>query len=193
MMLLPRCLAALSLLALSAACGSGVGANLPNPASPSSPPAQPPIQPMPPAPILNGQYEIRFEADAACSNLPEAVRVRRYMALVGGSSSVITLTGAQFGPPFQGRYSWNILYLPDTGGPGMLFFEDPEVWELLTADSYVSILGDAQGVFDPEHTELAAQGVFRFCSSREDDSYPECAVPEIVCRSDHHKVTLTRQ
>lgn len=150
--------------------------------------------PPPPARILNGQYEIRFEADASCSNLPEAVRVRRYTARVDGSSSVITLTGAQFGPPFEGRYNWNSVYSQmDTGGAGGLFFEDPSVWELLTADSYISIFGDAYGVFDPEHTELLAWGDFRYCSSREDDSYPECAVPEIVCRSDRHKVTLTRQ
>jgi hypothetical protein len=189
---LPRCLVAVSLLALSAACGPGVR---PSPASPSSPTAQPPIQPTPPARILNGQYEIRFEADASCSNLPEAVRVRRYMALVSGSSSTITLTGAEFGPPPPSQYHLNTLDMEgtDPDGTSGFFFQDPEVWELLTGGSYVSIFGDAEGVFDPDHTELVARGDFRFCSSREDGPYPECAVPEIVCRSDHHKVTLTRQ
>ena len=185
-----RCLLAVSLLALPAACGSGVG-----PASPSSPTAQPSVQPAPPAQILNGQYEIRFEADASCTNLPDAARVRRYMTRIDESSSVLTLTGAQFGPPDNG-YSWNYLYPPviHADGTGGLFFQDPEVWELLTADSYVTIFGTADGVFDPAHTELIAHGDFTFCSSREkDESYPECAVPAIVCHSDHHTVTLTRQ
>ncbi len=189
-----RCLAAVAVATLSMACGSSGPAN---PAGPSSSPAPVPSPTPTPTPTpargpLNGRYELRFEADSACTNLPESARVRRYTANFDGSFGA-TLTGAQFGPAF-GQVTWDWVYGSiGTSTNGLLLFQDPEIWELLTPDSYVSIFGDAQGAIDPNHTELVAWGDFKFCPAREDEPYPECAVPEIVCRSDRHKMTLTRQ
>jgi len=151
---------------------------------------QPPMAPRS-APVPSGKYDLVFEADSACDELPTAAKSRRYSATAG--SVGLTLEGAMFGEPYEGEYSWNVIYASVDGDLATLNFNDPEIWELPTPDSYVVILGSAAGRFDAQTSTLPMTGQFRFCPTRETETYPECAVDEVKCQSTHHKLTLTRK
>ena len=144
-----------------------------------------------PAPDISGLYTATFAADAACKALPDTARSRTYTATVGASLAV--LSGAAFGPPLGG-YSWDVLYLAQFGNTVKVFFSDPEVWELLEGDAYVTVSGEATGLASGPTFELPVTGRFTFCPEREtDDHYPECEADEVVCQSANHRLTLTRR
>jgi hypothetical protein len=78
-------------------------------------------------------------------------------------------------------------------------FQDPEIWELLSAEAYVVIYGGPvrigldTGTTNLQTGERPFWGRFTYCSKIAPDSYPECAVPEVSCESTHHTLTLVRQ
>jgi hypothetical protein len=74
-----------------------------------------------------------------------------------------------------------------------LYFQDPPIWEQLTANQYVVIYGEeAVGSVGELPTTLSFSGKFTFCAAAEPDTYPECEVPEVVCGSKVHTLTITR-
>ena len=151
--------------------------------APSSPTASVP---------LTGTFAITFTADGACTQLPGVARSRTYSA-AAGSPPIISLGGATFGEGVPGSYSWNVLYGSVLGDVASLWFQDPEIWELIGPEGYVVIYGDASGPLNPQTSEWPFRGRFSYCPEVEPDSYPECEVPAITCESTHHTLTLVRQ
>lgn len=166
------------------------------PSSPSAPSA--PSTPSTPSPVplavpLPGTFHISFSADAACTTLPAVVRTRTYSATIGGTGLpyLIDLGDATFGG--DGSYLWHTIYATFVEGAVHLYFQDPPIWEQLTANEYVVIYGiEAVGSVGELPATLSFSGTFTFCAGADPDRYPECDVPEIVCRSNNHTLTITR-
>jgi hypothetical protein len=157
-----------------------------------SPPT--PVAPVP-APLLDGNYEITFTADAACTDLPSSARTRTYSASFDGSP-LVYLGGADFARGSSTSYPiWNVLYVRVSGDSATIFFGDPPIWEHLTPESDLVINGDATGPVDGDTSQWSFGGSLDYCpaADRTEQSYPECEVPEISCRSRNHQLTLTRK
>jgi hypothetical protein len=183
-----RCVVAVCSMGLLAACG---GDPSPAPTAPSV--AVPVTTPAPPASLPSGTYEISFLADSGCTTLPEVARRRTYTATIGtGSSQLIDLSNATFGG--GGSYLWHTVYARFAEDAAHLFFQDPPVWEQLPDNQYVVIYGiEAVGSIRELPATLSFTGDFTFCADAEPDSYPECELPETVCRSAGHRLVLTRK
>lgn len=138
-------------------------------------------------------FHLTFAADAACTELPAAVRTRTYTASGGNSSGyVMDLRGATFGVG-DGSYIWHTIYANVFEDMATLYFQDPPIWEQLTPEQWVVIYGlKASGSIRDLPVTMPFAGSFTFCAETEADVYPECEVPEIVCRSEHHTLTLSR-
>jgi hypothetical protein len=166
-------------------CGGSTSPSAPSATSPSSAPSPPAPSPVP----LPRTFHISFSADAACTELPAVARTRTYSATTRGD--LIDLGDATFGG--DGSYYSNTVYASFVGDVAHLYFQDPPIWEQLTANQYVVIYGvEAVGSVRELPATLSFPGAFTFCSAAEPDRYPECGVPEIVCRSNEHKLTITR-
>lgn len=165
-----------------------------SPSSPSAPSTPSTPSPIPlPAPF-SGTFHISFSADAACTALPAVARTRIYSATMGGNGSpyLIDLGSATFGG--DGSYLWHTIYANFAeSAAAHLYFQDPPIWEQLTANQYVVIDGvEAVGSVGELPATLAFSGSFTFCEAADMYAYPKCEVPEIVCRSNDHKLTITR-
>ncbi len=138
-------------------------------------------------------FQAAFAADAACTELPPAVRTRTYTATGGNNSGyIIDLRGATFGVG-DGSYNWHTIYASVFEDTAALSFQDPPIWEQLTPEQWVVIYGlKATGSIRELPVTMTFAGSFTFCAETEADSYPECEVPEIVCTSQHHTLTLSR-
>jgi hypothetical protein len=132
-----------------------------------------------------------FSADSACQALPDVARTRTYTASASGS--LITLSGATFGPQGSGYDNWASLYAKFTGDSVELYFQDPPIWELLSPTQHLVIESlEAVGSIRELPATLSFEGTFAFCTDTEPDHYPECRVPEIVCRSKQHQLVIDR-
>jgi len=145
-----------------------------------------------------GTYEVRFEADPACKDLPADVRTRTYSASfsqTGGTFYLGALTGADFGRGGTTSYPiWNVLYISVADDSAHVYLSDPPIWEHLTTDADLVIVGDAQGLVRADTSRLALGGNFIYCPRREaGEDYPECEVPEASCWSQTHLLTITRK
>ena len=142
---------------------------------------------------LPSTFHVTFDADAACTELPAAVRTRTYTATGGNSSSyVIDLRNATFGVG-DGSYNWHTIYASVFEDMATLSFQDPPIWEQLTPEQWVVIYGiKASGSISELPVTMPFAGSFTFCAETEADKYPECEVPEIACTSQHHTLTLSR-
>ena len=138
-------------------------------------------------------FHVAFTADAACTDLPAAVRTRTYTATGGNTSFyVIDLRNATFGVG-DGSYNWHTIYANVFEDAAELYFQDPPIWEQLTPEQWVVIYGiKASGSIRELPVTMPFAGSFTFCAETEPDTYPECEVPEIVCTSQHHTLTLSR-
>jgi hypothetical protein len=94
---------------------------------------------------------------------------------------------------------WNVIYQSASDKALTWWFQDPEIWELLGARDYVAIYGGPVSVGLDAATKSPAAGQWPFwgrvtyCAAAEPDDYPECAVQEVSCDSDHHTLTLVRR
>jgi hypothetical protein len=131
-----------------------------------------------------------FTADRSCADLPTDARSRTYSGVA--ESSLITLTGGGLSEPAFGSYGWNVVYSKWFEEFAELWFHDPPIWESLRADGYVLIYGNAAGTISPQTSQWPFWGRFSYCAKAEPDGYPECAVPEVICESTHHTLTLDR-
>jgi hypothetical protein len=146
-------------------------------------------------------FEVTFTADNACTTLPSVARSRTYSAVGTAGSPVISLGGANFGESADPAYpsKWNVIYQSQSDSAMTWWFQDPEVWELLGAGSYLVLYGGPvridreAGSLGPAAGEWPFWGWFSYCAKMEPDSYPECAVPEVTCESTQHRLTIVRR
>lgn len=175
-------------IALLTSCG-GKGSPAAPTTSTTSAASIPPATPA----LLPAQFQISFSADSACTALPAVARTRTYSATTNGNGSpyLIELANATFG---GGSYLWHTIYADVSGENARMFFQDPPIWEQLPSDQYLVIFGiEAGGPIRELPATLSFAGDFTFCAVAGPDSYPECEVPEIVCRSSEHRLTVARQ
>ena len=145
---------------------------------------------------LRGNYEVTFVVDAACTDIPASARTRTYSASLeqAGSFYLGTLRGADFAQGSPPGYSaWNVLYVSAFEDLAHVYFSDPPIWEHLTPESDLVIYGDALGAIRADSPPWSFAGTVGYCAEPEPDSYPECEVPEIVCRGQDHHLTFTRK
>jgi hypothetical protein len=142
---------------------------------------------------LPGTFHISFSADAACTTLPAVARTRTYSATFAGTAPYyrIDLGDATFGG--DDSYLWRTVYANFADGNAHLYLQDPPIWEQLPANEHVVIYGvEAMGSVAELPATLSFRGSFSFCANSEPGRYPECDVPEIVCESNNHTLTITR-
>lgn len=182
----------LLVLAVQALTGCGGASSPSTPSAPSTPSV--PSTPAVPAPVpLPRTFHVSFSADPACTALPAVARTRTYIATLGGSGApyLIDLFGATFGG--DGSYVWHTIYATFADRDASLYFQDPPIWDQVTASEYVVIYGErAAGSIGELPVTLPFPGFVTYCAAVERDPYPECAVPEIVCKSNNHTLTITR-
>lgn len=184
-------------LVLLVGCG---GHTASTPAAPSSMPS---TSPSPPAGPVNqvATFDLTFTADTMCTALPSSARSRTYTAEVVSGSQVISLRGGTFGSSSLPGYPslWNVIYQNASADADTWWFQDPEIWERLSTESYVVIYGGParigleMGTMNPQTGEWPFWGRFTYCAKVEPDGYPECEVPEVTCESTHHTLTLVRR
>src|SRR5262249_48002499 len=137
--------------------------------------------------------QIRFEADPACTGVPAEARTRTYDIRFGPNGNWYwgTLSGAQFGKAKPGAYpgyDWNLVILKITDDKALFLASDPPIWEMLTARSDLLIYVSASGTIHADELQWTFSGDFEYCADSErDEGYPECTVPEAVCRSENHR------
>jgi hypothetical protein len=144
---------------------------------------------------------VTFTADAACTDLPAVARSRTYIADVRAETAIVRLGGAQFGAFGGISYSQRagIIYQRRHSDAVEWWFQDPEIWELLDSDRYVVIYGGPTRIpLASDTTALQAADFttwarIKYCSERDSDTSPRCAVPENVCESNRHTLTIARR
>ena len=133
--------------------------------------------------------------------LPSIARSRTYSTTAVAGSQVISLSGGTFGGSSEPGYPslWNVIYQNALDDADTWWFQDPEIWEHLSAESYLVLYGGPArigleaGTKNLQTGEWPFWGRFTYCAEMEPDSYPECEVPEITCESTHHTLTLVRR
>ena len=152
-----------------------------------------PVPPPPPTPLSPGSYEAIFTADSVCTDLPEAMRTRTYSASIGGRE--IAFSGAVFGSSPPHYPMMNVMYIRLGGDAVTLHASDPPVLERPTEDSFLMIEGSAEGTAGVHRSDLSFRGAFMYCaaSKQSQGSFTGCLVDHITCRSENHRLTLTRR
>jgi len=164
-------------------------------------PAQPSViaSPSPAPSVVN--LEITFKADSSCTALPAAARSRTYSAAVNTRTPFFNVGGANFGRSSDPHYasSWNVIYQNLSTDQVGWWFQDPELWEFLTDDSYVVVYGGPAHIpvdaatMEPRTGDFPFWGRFTYCAEQEPDNYPECEVPEITCESAQHTLSVVKR
>ena len=161
---------------------------------------------------IEGDYTMIFAAANECDMLPSALRRRAYAAAIVVSrrftSSLdglfdIELSGADFFPELR------TISLSISSGRSNVFIgsseadrkwgDDIPIYERVRAGEHLSLHGRAEGNVSVTDTALTQtfDGVIAFCprsTAPFADGYPpQCAMPPIECRSDHHQLTASRR
>jgi hypothetical protein len=182
---------AASLMCVFIGCGSDMTT------MPPAPPGAPsPV--LPPRPV---NLSLTFTADKSCTQLPSIARSRTYTAVVEAGAPFFNLDGGMFGQSSEAGYPslWNVVYQKAVDNGVNWSFQDPEVWEQLSKESYVVLFGGPvrislnPGTGEPQTGDFSFWGRFTYCAEREPDSYPECEASEISCESAAHTLTIVRQ
>jgi len=142
-----------------------------------------------------GNYEVTFEADSDCTDLPPAVRSRTYRAVFAGSltASGSPLSGATFVQESP-LVSFNGLGIVVVNGATQLLFDDPGIWELMTPDTSLEIWGDGGGTVGADTSQWSWSGSVVYCPSAvAGPTGASCRAPEVTCQSAKHQVTLRRR
>lgn len=144
-----------------------------------------------------GEFELTFIADAACTTLPDVARSRTYLTS-STVNSPFGISGATFGKSSTPSYNWNVIYQKTLNHAVEWWFSDPEIWELVGPDAYVTVYGgpaliDLEADGGLKTGEWPFWGRFTYCPYREPDDYPECEVPVVSCESEHNRLRLVRR
>lgn len=146
---------------------------------------------VPVAATVGRRTSFTFTVDNACSSqFPEALRQRSYSAEPFYSSNVFTLGDAVF--ESSSGLMWNIVYRSATDASSAWWFQDPPIWERLSRDAYLLIYGASEYRSSSPYGEWPFWGSVTYCSKRKSDSLPACAVPEISCESNSHRLRVTQ-
>jgi len=157
---------------------------------------------------LAGEYTLTFDADRACTDLPEAVRTRSYAATIGASPTYgltlgATLAGATFFKQFQafaiGVAGRDVTFWLDGG-------HDAPVVEQLDATTYLAFSGTAAAtVTATQEISTPLDGWIQYCVTKTPmgTQYFDCGdanapLPSFVstrvtCDSRNHQLTLRRR
>ena len=157
---------------------------------------------------LAGEYTLTFDADRACTDLPEAVRSRSYAATIGaspvyGSSFRATLGGAAF---FKQLQAFDI----GVGGRDVTFWldggHDAPVVEQLDATTYLAFSGTAAAtVTATQEISMPLDGWILYCVTKtpigtpyfdcgdSDRPLPSFVSTRAMCASQNHRLTLRRR
>ena len=154
-----------------------------------SPPAPSPTSLQDPVTVPAGPGpSFTFSIDPACSaQFPEDVRVRTYSS-----------PGYGYPQPLSGTFErsagvdWNVLYFSQKERTAAWYFNDPPIWERLSPEAYLVIYGGSEYGGTSAYGEWPAFGYMTYCQRRKPGIYPECAVPEISCTSNRHRLRVTR-
>lgn len=185
--------AACSMVALS--CG----------AAPTAPTAAPTtvvsVPPSPAAPV--GASTFTFSIDSACrAQFPQAAQQRAYPATFrsyaapagsGYADGVLALAGGVFRTDTDGA-EWNAVYRSVATGSSMYSFDEPPIWEWLSPGEFLVFNGRSEYRSTSPYGEWSFSGSVFYCAST--STAPgmslTCAVPEIICQSDHHRLLVTQ-
>jgi len=144
-----------------------------------------------------GNLELTFIVDDTCTALPDIARSRTYLtsSTVG---SPLGIWGATFGKSSAASYSWNTIYQKTLDQAVEWWFSDPEIWELVGPDAYVTVYGGPALIGLETNGELKTGewpfwGRFTYCPEMEPDDYPECEVPVVSCESRHNRLRIIRR
>ena len=138
---------------------------------------------------VDGDYIVTFTAAAECSSLPAEARERRYTASIrshGAPWYLIRLTGANFVPStngYPGTTDFGVLSIRQSEHFISVYFEDPNIWEILRPEVTVWIYGHAEGAVGSDPAQLPLVGEFALCNGS------DCT----GCESSNHTLTLTRR
>ena len=155
------------------------------------------------APVnIAGDYTLTLLADGACAQLPEAVRMRTYAAVVTPEPRSIyypdntlfnvAVSGAAFVGP--GNFSIGV-----AGNDLGIWVSDPRVVERLGPTTYLAMEGEARATtFAPVSTISAAfSGAIEYCESTATmGPYDRCNPPggnKAVCESKNHRMVFSRR
>jgi hypothetical protein len=129
-----------------------------------------------------------FTIDPACSaRFPEDVRIRSYSSPGYGYPQPLSGTFEQ-----SAGVSWNVLYFSQKERTAGWYFNDPPIWERLSSEAYLIIYGGSEYGGTSPYGEWPAFGHFTYCERRKPGISPECAVPEITCNSNRHRLRVAR-
>jgi len=185
-----RSFAVIGFVILSTSCGSRPTAPDDNHAPAGVPPATAPPAPAPPGPAPVSAISFTFSIDQACrSQFPEAVQQRSYRGTSGYSSTATTLTGADFVQ--SSGLTWNVVYRGTGESTSSWWFQDPPIWERLGEEGYLLIWGTSEYRNTSAYGEWPFWGRVTYCAARKTGAEPACAVPEISCQSDRHRLRVT--
>ena len=171
-------------VAASVSCSSSPTPSRPTPATQLTAPVS--------VPAVAGPT-FTFSIDAACSaQFPEELRRRTYPSGApsgGGYSGVQALGGAVF-ESAQGL-NWNIVYRSQGDRSSAWWFQDPPIWERLSADAYLVIYGTSEYQSASPYGEWPFWGIVTYCESKKPGIDPACAVTEVSCQSTRHRLRVT--
>ena len=133
-----------------------------------------------------------FSIDTECrSEFPENTQQRTYSAGQAYSSNVLALGGAVF-ERYEGL-DWNIVYRSATDTSSAYWFQDPPIAERLSTDAYLVIYGTSEYGSTSTYGEWPFWGTVSYCSARKPGTFLECAVREISCKSNRHRLRVALQ
>ncbi|HKW02567.1 MAG TPA: carboxypeptidase-like regulatory domain-containing protein [Vicinamibacterales bacterium] len=144
-----------------------------------------------------GEFELRLDANPACTQLPDVARSRTYSASMWSPQRLAagTLRGGDFVVGLGGEVpDWNVVIADDRADPVTISFGEGGIWEHLTPQADLLIFGDARGTAGAETFAWPLVGSFVYCADAErGHDFLACKVPQITCRSTSHRLTLTRK
>ena len=148
-----------------------------------------------------GRYTLTFSADSACTDLPDEVRTRTYVASIAPSSSpnvpagtsfAATVTGASFA---RGLDNFTVGVSGDYVDLWLHGGHDPALMEQLGPNTYLAISGNAAaaaGSAPLSNLSMPFDGWIEYSCAPGAGHACEGAVLR-RCESSHHRLVLTRQ
>ena len=150
---------------------------------------------------LEGSYVVTLSADAACTSLPPIARTRTYLAQASGGPHDRTTFRVTLSP---GAFAADTFYYYNSFVAGV--FRDFVRFSLENKDTgydiidqvepgkYVLLSGHADATVTGSTIDAAFAGRFAYCEgSRPNEPLFLCSTTPIVCGSENHRLTFTRQ
>jgi hypothetical protein len=151
-----------------------------------------------PAVDLAGEYTLTFTAHNTCTELPNDVRQRTYLATIAPAPSPTLPANTSFDVTIGGGWflqGHNRFAIHGAGGYFRLFVED--VWEQVGANAYLGISGIAGGSVETSGVSTIStsfEGSVSYCTQSTVLLSPGCApMTQHLCQSKNHQLILARR